>query len=437
MNEARDDFDPGQVSWESMVRDFERKLDVLSAALQDVRQAGRRLAQMQLAFGADEALDLVAPLNAALEEDPAHLAPAVLPALEPPAEMDPREEVRRTVEQARQDLETGGRMAAVGWTMPRDFWPGVGTAADQPEPVQYDTDPARDAVRQAVEEAKAELARGDLEPSEPAVPQPATGFASWTGAALGDPASTSTPEQNKAPNDELSEDERREQVRLAVERARLEMEAANAPGFVDTSLAAEVEAEEEARREEVRRAVESARAEMSWSLTAADEQVGEAAASGGNEDDEDARREEVRRAVELARSEMSSGLYKFDESSPPEANGLLSVIGGTESANTPTWQQNKEVELAGLPASIVIEDPIGRVELARVYETLSHIGRASASLMNYTPHSVTVGLAAMEPLPEGPLMTQAIQAAFGRSCRITTDGNRMSVKIVNEAEKAA
>jgi hypothetical protein len=263
---------------------------------------------------------------------------------------------------------------------------------------------------------------------------------SWTNMTI--TAETQTdeaPEQIGAPEaPPPNEEAMREEVRLAVQRARDEMESDAPKPAVKPSLLAAASAEEDARRNDVRRAVAQARAEMSWSLHVDDEP--ESDADTADRDDEDVKRDDVRRAVERARAEISSnGLSMYDDSAPPESEGLkpsalFTAFSGAD--DTPAWQKNKDAELAGLPASIVIEDDVGRVELARVYDTLNRVERPSASLLNYSPHSVTVGLAALEALPEPDVMIQAIQAAFGRGCRVALDGSRMSVKI-GESEKAA
>jgi hypothetical protein len=452
-NSREDSSDQSHPTWESLVGDFEQKLDTLTAALQQVRQAGRRLAQMQLAFEPDQVANPAVPMVAAVEQLATLSLPEAAPAAAPPylEEEVERDEVRRTVEQARQDLESGGRMAAVGWTMPRDFWPGV-TPAESPTSDEEesdaapDSDPARDEVRKAVEEAKAELAKGSFDswgPSDAAPPrekqQPASA-ASWTTMSLGDQSlNDDTVAGQVVPTEVVDEAALREEVRLAVERARLQMESSTESPPAVRSLISDVSAEEDDKRDDVRRAVAQARAEMAWSLQPPDEADVEGQAEVT---DEDAKRDEVRRAVEMARAEMSSeGLGMYDDTSPPEANGLKAGTGGLLAAwdnagSAPTWQHNKEVELAGLPASIVIEDPVGRVELARVYDTLGRVERSAAALLNYTPHSVTVGLAAMEALPAPNVMVAAIEAAFGRVCRVTLDGSKMSVKI-GESEKAA
>jgi hypothetical protein len=83
-----------------------------------------------------------------------------------------------------------------------------------------------------------------------------------------------------------------------------------------------------------------------------------------------------------------------------------------------------------VPPSIVIEDEVGRVELVRVYDTLSRIGCAEqAALLNYSPHSVTVGLhTRLGPVPLDEL-ADAVRASFGRECEVTTDGVRIGVRL--------
>jgi hypothetical protein len=230
----------------------------------------------------------------------------------------------------------------------------------------------------------------------------------------------------------------RESVRLAVERAKDEM-LSGGPGDAGDEAAREAGSDEDAAREDVRRAVAQMRSEMA---------VGTATVSlekpAGDEDmdDEEAKREEVRRAVERTRSDLTFGgrLSMYDDTAPPEADGLQpeethGLFAAFSGADSPSWQ-GREPELLGLPASIIIEDSEGRVELARVYDTLNRVDRSQAALLNYTPHSVTVGLAVLERLPEPDVMMAAVKHAFGRACRVTTEGTKMSVKI-GDGEKAA
>jgi hypothetical protein len=268
----------------------------------------------------------------------------------------------------------------------------------------------------------------------------------------------------------------REQVRLAVERARREMSgdadagvaelavetetaapvAPSEPAGYDLAAAAEEwmrelgnevevdaahvesngasDADPASRREEVRQAVEQARAELESGAVAFDNEPPSA--------DDEAVRDEVRRAVEQARAELfSGGLSMFDESAPPESDGLLGKsdtrFDAFKGADVNLqWPAPQEPEPNLMPASIVIEDEDGRVELARVYDTLNRVDRSQAALLNYSPHSVTVGLGLRDRLPDSEVMRAAVLAAFGRTCRVNTDGARMSVKI-GEREDAA
>ena len=178
------------------------------------------------------------------------------------------------------------------------------------------------------------------------------------------------------------------------------------------------EADEETRREEVARMV----AEMRARDSAGGEHEG-ATVAGEESSDVDVR-DEVRRAVEAARAEMASGWVKTDE-------GETAAAGDAKKFSFPDWQ-NAHMEPSGPPV-IVIKDPEGRVELARVYETLSQVHcDENAALLNYTPHSVTVGLNTRASVPTTEAMEQAIQTVFGRKCRVESDGVRVSVEIGKE-----
>ena len=78
----------------------------------------------------------------------------------------------------------------------------------------------------------------------------------------------------------------------------------------------------------------------------------------------------------------------------------------------------------------MIKDSEGRVELARVYETLSRVNcDENAALLNYTPHSVTVGLNVKAAIPETEVLAEAVKAVFGRACEVDSDGVRLNVQI--------
>jgi hypothetical protein len=82
------------------------------------------------------------------------------------------------------------------------------------------------------------------------------------------------------------------------------------------------------------------------------------------------------------------------------------------------------------PPVIVIEDPSGRVELSQVFATLSKVDRtAQAALLNYSPHSVTIGLNMLSQVPDADQLRLAAQSVFGRSCSVKTDGNRTAIEV--------
>jgi hypothetical protein len=237
------------------------------------------------------------------------------------------------------------------------------------------------------------------------------------------------------PADAEEEDEaRRLEVARMVAEMREHPDAAADPPIEETP--AEGEDDDEARRLEVARMVaemrngasyddegeaagkeveESKPEEVAGVASVRDESQAEAAATA---DDSDAQvRDEVRRAVEAARAEMSSG-YKSDAESE----------GGLSRFNFPDWQST-HAEPSGPPV-IVIKDPEGRVELARVYETLSRVNcDENAALLNYTPHSVTVGLNAKAAVPQVDDLTAAVEAVFGRKAEVDSDGVRVNVQI--------
>ena len=165
---------------------------------------------------------------------------------------------------------------------------------------------------------------------------------------------------------------------------------------------------DESAREDVAGMVARMRAELDG---------GEADADADDSDEEV--RDEVRRAVEAARAEMASGYKQTEGKDRASADKRFSF---------PDWQTT-HMEPSGPPV-IVIKDSEGRVELARVYETLSRVNcDENAALLNYTPHSVTVGLNAKASVPEVEVLTEAVRATFGRACEVDSDGVRVNVQI--------
>ncbi len=168
--------------------------------------------------------------------------------------------------------------------------------------------------------------------------------------------------------------------------------------------------------------VSSIVAQMRAELDAARE--GSSVAAAEPADDVDVR-EEVRRAVEAARAELSGA----DGHKPPFP--LAAPTGPLLD-----WS-NTSVDISGPPV-FVIKDSEGRVELASVFETLNevHCGE-SAALLNYTPHSVTVGLPARSSVPSVDEITRVVLKVFGRRCRVESDGVRITVTIGEDSKSSS
>ncbi len=292
-----------QASLLAVVDELEQGLDALTASLDSLRATIRVVAEQ--VRGIEQTPVVAVPLLTVVEQTPpptAEPAPAVSDVTEgvftwaprsvetgpeplavppepvsafaePPAVVvetgssdADREEVRRAVEAARAELEA-----------------------------RETSEAAREEVRRAVEASRAELSWSNLRVD--------SGFSFAPTEPLDEAAALEVPAEPVAVDDEAA---RREEVRLAVERARADMMAANeeAPA-VDP---------EEARREEVRLAVERARVEM----------MGKTEAPAV--DDDEARREEVRRMVESTRGALSWNTMKADTGSwgqlKPEPGGF-------------------------------------------------------------------------------------------------------------------
>ena len=174
---------------------------------------------------------------------------------------------------------------------------------------------------------------------------------------------------------------------------------------------------------------------------ASDEAAAEAPDTAGNdgiERDDDAVREEVRRAVEAARREMEQGAASPGESlfaafqAPKPAAERPGEAKKVSFADWPSLS-----DYIASPPVIVLKDVEGRVELAHVYETLNRANCGeSAALLNYTPHSVTIGLPMRVPVPSKELLSGAVESVFGRACRVESDGVRISVDIGVKLEKS-
>ncbi|HLF72340.1 MAG TPA: hypothetical protein VI759_09340 [Dehalococcoidia bacterium] len=243
----------------------------------------------------------------------------------------------------------------------------------------------------------------------------------------------------------------REEVRRAVEALRDEIGSSG----VDEAETAEPAEEDESSRDEVRRAVEAMRAEMTDDTTTED---GFAPAP---EEDEDPSRDEVRRAVEAMRAEMAGEAGHVEEPDAPVGEpghrgptltemfaahdepapiSMLPLAEGAdeqEGSAAERWQARHD-ESTITPLAIVIEDSQGRVELSRVYDALSRVDcAAQAALLNYTPHSVTVGLSPRSTLPQPDALVEAVAGVFGVPCRVSSDGLRLTVQLGEDAAKGA
>jgi hypothetical protein len=229
-------------------------------------------------------------------------------------------------------------------------------------------------------------------------------------------AQTAEPQADAASNDEAA----REAVRLAVERAKAEMS-----GGSFGSAAGPEEAEDP--REAVRRMVEQTRTELFFGAPSGASERTRNEAESAEVDP----RQAVRRAVEASRAEL--GLGQPEDEAPPHGESSPRPMQMPDAVRTDSGRF-AGLEALGAPSLIVIEDPEGRVELVQVYATLDRISKASqAALLNYTPHSVTVGLNSFAQPPSTDELAAAAEAVFGRSCKVANDGTRLSVLVGGKA----
>ena len=114
-----------------------------------------------------------------------------------------------------------------------------------------------------------------------------------------------------------------------------------------------------------------------------------------------------------------------------EVNGGSSVPGAEDEheawppadeaeAKSIRWQMPEIANLDfGGPTVIMLEDPERHVDLAHVYEVLSHLDcTEKASLLNYASHNVSIGLSSRDAMPSADEITGAIKAVFGRGSRL-------------------
>lgn len=204
-------------------------------------------------------------------------------------------------------------------------------------------------------------------------------------------------------------------------------------------------------RDEVRRAVELMRSEIESGYYQGPRDQGPLELEGQTQtyDDDievnvdpaavEAAREEVRRAVEQARRDLARGTHSTlgDFTTPvtdQRGDGHVEFrtpmpTGGHAPLPSQLPDASHFDERKLLSPSIVIEDMQGRVELVRVFDTLSRVNCAGqAVLLNYTPHSVTVGLGVNESPTEEEL-AEAVRQVFGRPCSVVSEGARLAVTL--------
>ncbi len=251
-------------------------------------------------------------------------------------------------------------------------------------------------VSDIVAQVKAELEaarRGDAPmPSDTPVP--------FGDLDFGNDSEAATPEvPEEASEPDLDDEARREEVSRAVAEMRQQLEAGN---FEDVMRGHPASGQ----------SVDPKREDFSaWGRIQAEPEP----------EPEGDSREEVRKTVEAARQELSAGDEKpvFRLAAP---------------GSIPDWS-HMQMEPSGPPV-VVMKDAEGRVELASVYETLNELGCGDgAALLNYTPHSVTVGLPATASFPSKEKVAAAVEKVFGLSSRVESDGVRLTVSIGAEPKR--
>ena len=438
----------GQNDWPAMLHDLEKRVEVLSDALEGVKLSMRRLVLAE-PWVEDAITSHVA-------EQPSPMAPYGLPAPEQPA---PNEATA---------ANGGPEFASYHFEEPV-----AQLAADAP--VEYNAD-AREAVRQAVEDAKAQMVSDGWRDETADYVTEDKPEVSWVTV----PDDGSPPEPlstfDEVPDTSADDEDAREAVRRAVEQAKAELNTSAVPA------AAPVD-EDEAAREAVRRTVEQAKGGLGFGWGAAmpttppDEQPHEAFHPSAPEpvahvsepqqaeepaaavDDEEAAREAVRLAVEQAKAEMATagqvpGSEPLDdEEAAREAVRKAVMQARTEMATTGSLSEDIPEPVAKAPAFVVppphrpervhpptitIEDPEGRVELARVYNLLKYLDcAANSSLLNYSSRQVSVQLSDSKHAPAGENVGEAVREVFERENNVSVDGLNVIVKLGDDYIKAA
>ena len=296
-----------------------------------------------------------------------------------------REEVREMVEQARAELSPEA--------------PSVSSEADRgTDGVAFDPETARGEVQRAVERLKAEMHAGSMDPDK-ADDTPKTD-AVW--AATDPKPHEITQSENVTSAWPSLGDTRFLEPRHDSGLAASQTE----PEFVGP-------ADQNARAENEQR--------RSYGEFSAPDSEPAADEVPPSEDGD--RREEVRRAVEQARAELSPAKPRADLAKEDEPRSiLLASMSGAEGRSL--------ADLDVSPPVLVIENTGGRVELVQVFETLNRVQKsAQAALLNYSPHSISVGLSSLsDPLDPDELVKAAAEV-FGKECSVTTQGSEISILV--------
>jgi hypothetical protein len=223
---------------------------------------------------------------------------------------------------------------------------------------------------------------------------------------------TPTPAEAEAP----AADALREEVRQAVAAARAELEAGTL-GLEDEDDVRENDSDVE-EPEQYEAEMSNEAPEKAWPD------------SQPTSEDEDAERERVRRAVEAARAELM-GIGRRGPQEPLENDQEQDEAPRAEPVRIPPQWQPAAREDASIGSPVmVIEDGEGNVELARVYEILNRLDvAAQATLINYTTHSVSIGINTREGMPDANKLEEVVKTVFGRPCQVTTEGSRLSVRL--------
>lgn len=350
------------------------------------------------------------------------------------AELDVREAISRlrgiieTLESALDSLARASAAAASPWPDEDTSVPAAGEphdfVADGPS-MPFPEEPSLLAEEPAAEWRGAFAGEPPAQESEPVrdagwvTETPAPAWGAWsTSGAIRDGAWPS--QQQVAPiGDSVSglppaspaaaDDDAREQVRRAVQQLKAELVGDAAADAVVAAGPDELVSEPVAARQD-----EDASAE------AVEDSPGDSADV----------RDRVRRAVLEARADL-----EYEPTDAATAPAVMSMP-SPGSGKIPSFEALLDERFLA-PASIVIEDPEGRVDLVRVYRALARLEcAATANLANYSPHSVTAQLEGRR-VPDEAEVGEAIRYAFERHCSVSVDGNRVTVVLADNESRVA